>query len=223
MQRAQSCLSHIPLVSTQQEYNLIDRTVEQRIMPFCTEEKLTLIAYSPLLRGKIAASDRRKDVLCEVASKYGTTVAQLVLSWLLRDPCTIVIPKASSEQHLRENAAVPELQIEPADYERISELYALEVENIPTDLVEVAEDANRNVYRTLDEAIENRLDLVPSPIELAEQIVQGELLKPVKLRLDATDPGKVRYRLLEGRVRYWAWVIAHDGQVPIPALVERSE
>ena len=90
-------------------------------------------------------------------------------------------------------------------------------------LIEVAEDANRNVYQTLEEAIENRFNLVPSPVELAEQIASGEILKPIKLRLDASDPERVRYQLIEGRVRCWAWVIAHSGQAPIPALVERPE
>jgi hypothetical protein len=44
------------------------------------------------------------------------------------------------------------------------------------------------------------------------------MLKPVKLQLSGAE--KARYRLIEGRVRYWAWVIANEGKVPIPALVE---
>lgn len=223
MRKARSCLSDVPLVSTQHEYNLFDRTIEQQVIPFCREQKLTLIGYSPLMQGKIAVNDRRKVVLSEIATKYGVSVAQLILSWLLRDTCVVAVPKASSEKHLMENAAALDCQIGPADYEKISELYAPEIMHVPTDLIEVTEDSNRNVYKTLEEAFENRLNLVPSPLELAEQIATGEILKPIKLRLNTSNREKPRFRLVEGRVRYWAWVIAYKGKVPIPALVERPE
>ena len=44
-------------------------------------------------------------------------------------------------------------------------------------------------------------------------------IKPVKIiPLKDTKHG-YEYELVEGRVRYWAWVIAHNGKKPIPAYI----
>jgi hypothetical protein len=46
----------------------------------------------------------------------------------------------------------------------------------------------------------------------------GEFLKPVRLR--PVGSSCERFELLEGRIRFWAWVIAHGFEKPMPALVE---
>jgi hypothetical protein len=61
--------------------------------------------------------------------------------------------------------------------------------------------------------------LSPSPAELAESIKLGEITKPVRL-VKNTDPSVAyKYNLIEGRLRYWAWVIAFNGEKPIPSYV----
>jgi hypothetical protein len=84
--------------------------------------------------------------------------------------------------------------------------------------VTAAED-DRNVYKTLAEAIENRFGMVPSPLELSQEILVsgGKLQKPIKLR---RDPATGRYLLIEGRTKYWGWAIAYGAAKPIPAIVE---
>ena len=84
----------------------------------------------------------------------------------------------------------------------------------------MAENSGRSVYRTLEEALANALNCVPSPQDLAKQISAGEFLKPVRLR--PADSSRERFELLEGRIRYWAWVIAHGFEKPLPALVEEN-
>ena len=64
--------------------------------------------------------------------------------------------------------------------------------------------------------------LSPSPVELAEFIRQGEPTKPVRLTPSKDISGQYEYDLIEGRLRYWAWVIAHDGHQPIPAYIRYS-
>src|SRR5207244_12295061 len=54
MREAQAALSTEEIVSNQVEYSLVDRAVEETILPYCQREKLTLIAYSPLGQGRVA-------------------------------------------------------------------------------------------------------------------------------------------------------------------------
>jgi len=44
-------------------------------------------------------------------------------------------------------------------------------------------------------------------------------LKPVRVVFNADKNSKYKYNLVEGRVRYWAWVIAFDGKKPISVLI----
>ena len=52
---------------------------------------------------------------------------------------------------------------------------------VPTAAIRVPDADGQPVYRSVDEALENRFGSVPSPVELAEQIKAGEFLKPVRL------------------------------------------
>lgn len=220
---AQSALSHTSIVSIQHEYNLLDRTAEQEIIPFCRERNIISIAWSPLIQGKIAPADSRMGTLLKIASDYNMTVAQLVINWLCQDPGVVAIPKSSNERHLRENAEALNYYISESEYRLISEIFQPVITDIPADQIEVIDASNREVYKTINEAIENRFNFAPSPNELAEQIKNGVRLKPIKVRLNKNSKSPKKYQLIEGRLRYWAWVIAYGGKISLSALIENVE
>ncbi len=213
----QMYLGDIELVSSQQEYNVVDRSIEGEILPFCQSAGLTVIAYSPLLQGKITGKTANQEVLSGLAQKYQASAAQLILKWLTQAGNVIAIPKAGSEKHLMENAAAAEIELDRQDLQVLDQIFYSPVEFLATDRIQVAEDAHRNVYRTVEEALENHLRLNPSPEEMAQEILKGEFLKPIKVKNAPTDSS--RYLLVEGRVKYWGWVIAFGSQKAIPALV----
>ena len=57
------------------------------------------MAYSPIEQGRIPQR------LNSLASRLGATSAQIALAWLLRQEGVVVIPKAATEAHVRENRA----------------------------------------------------------------------------------------------------------------------
>ena len=59
------------------------------------------------------------------------------------------------------------------------------------------------------------------PMELAEEVRRGDMLKPIQV-VPSKCVGEYEYDLTEGRTRYWAWVIAHNGQIPIPAYIQED-
>ncbi len=59
---------------------------------------MVVTAYTPLERGRVADS----SAIREIAQYHGKTPIQVALRWLVQKE-VIVIPKASSEDHLREN------------------------------------------------------------------------------------------------------------------------
>jgi diketogulonate reductase-like aldo/keto reductase len=53
--------------------------------------------------------------LAEIARRRGATPAQVALAWLLRRDGTIVIPKASRPEHVRENRGALDLALADED------------------------------------------------------------------------------------------------------------
>ena len=99
---AQESLSRNEIVSNQVEYSLLNRNVEKEIMPYCEKNNITIIAWSPLARGKIAEPDVANR-LKVFSDKYKKTSMQIALNWLISKNNTIAIPKASRIEHLIEN------------------------------------------------------------------------------------------------------------------------
>jgi diketogulonate reductase-like aldo/keto reductase len=103
---AQTALSKVDLASNQVEYSLLDRSIEQDLLRFATDEHITIIAYSPVGRGQVAKGGRgrRWEVLEQIARKYGKTKVQVALNWLIVKDPVVAIPKAVSLDHVKENA-----------------------------------------------------------------------------------------------------------------------
>jgi diketogulonate reductase-like aldo/keto reductase len=120
MTEARGALSREELVSNQVEYSLVDRSVEEEILPYCQTEKLTLIAYSPLGQGRIARGRGGPfRVLDEIAARLGKSRSQVALNWLLHHDSVVVIPKASDKRHVMENAAASGWKLSAKDFEEI--------------------------------------------------------------------------------------------------------
>jgi diketogulonate reductase-like aldo/keto reductase len=101
------------LATNQVLYNLEQRGIEWALLPWCRERGLPVMAYSPL--GSDSRRLRTHPVLKAMAARLGATPARLALAWLLRQPDLVVIPKASSEAHVRDNHAALSLELTPED------------------------------------------------------------------------------------------------------------
>ncbi|WNM56829.1 aldo/keto reductase [Candidatus Nitrospira allomarina] len=206
------------LASVQVEYNLFDRSIEREFLPYGQQEGISIIAYSPLHRGRIVANRKQYAVLQEIANKYHKTPAQIALRWLTGHLPVVVIPNTTNSQRMKENAESMDFDLTDEDVGHLEGKCTGHFLEIPPRSIQVADDSGRSVYRTLEDALENAMNCVPSPQELAQQITAGDFLKPVRLRPASSSHD--RFELLEGRIRYWAWVIANGIEKPLPALVE---
>jgi diketogulonate reductase-like aldo/keto reductase len=101
------------IATNQVLYNLEQRGIEWSLLPWCRERGLTVMAYSPL--GSNSRRLRTHPVLKAMAARLGATPARLALAWVLRQPDVVVIPKASSEAHVRDNHAALSLKLTPED------------------------------------------------------------------------------------------------------------
>lgn len=102
--RAQAALPGKRIVANQVRYSLVDRTIERSLLPYCQENGITVMAFSPLATGlgNIRACDP-KGVLRGAAERLSKTEVQVALNWCIRNPNVIAIPKASSVAHVLED------------------------------------------------------------------------------------------------------------------------
>ena len=77
-----------------------------------------LVAYSPIARNRVA----EVEALREIAAAHDASPAQVSLAWLLSKERVAPIPKAASVDHVEANWAARDLDLDPADVERIDAL-----------------------------------------------------------------------------------------------------
>lgn len=99
---AQSYLNEHKLVANQVKYSLLAQKPRVDLLPYCVENDIILVAYTPLGRGTLAKPGN--EILDELAKKRGKTHAQVSLNWLISQENVVAIPKASNLDHIRDNA-----------------------------------------------------------------------------------------------------------------------
>ena len=92
-------------------YNLRRRGIEAGLLPWCGERGVPIQAYSPIEQGRLL----RDRVLTGVAIRHRATTAQIALAWVLRQPDMMVIPKAATLEHVRENRAALDIELTAQD------------------------------------------------------------------------------------------------------------
>ncbi|MGH2376437.1 MAG: aldo/keto reductase, partial [bacterium] len=91
LEEAQAAMKEDRIESNQVEYSLLDRSIEGNLLRYCEAQRVTILAYTPLARGKLAStrSIRHRqafEVLRKVAREAGKTVAQVALNWCTVSP-----------------------------------------------------------------------------------------------------------------------------------------
>jgi len=131
----------------QEKYNLIDNEVEQEALPWCKNNRVTMLAYSSLAKGLLTGKmthdrefkgdDLRKNdprfskenrkkinsVLAAefepIAKKYGLSLAQLSVAALVSQNGVVALCGMRNEKQAKENAKAGDSLIEESDIMKI--------------------------------------------------------------------------------------------------------
>lgn len=107
------------VASDQVLYNLHHREAEFELLPWCRDQQIVVMAYSPVDRGALVEN----DVVVEIAEKHGATPAQVALAWVLRNDNVCAIPKAAIPEHVRENARALEVTLDRGDLKLLDDAF----------------------------------------------------------------------------------------------------
>ncbi|MBW4680601.1 MAG: aldo/keto reductase [Microcoleus vaginatus WJT46-NPBG5] len=95
------------IATNQVLYNLMRRGIEWDLLPWCRQQGIPIMAYSPIEQGRLL----KHRELNTIAQKRGVSAAQVAIAWLLHQDNVIVIPKSSRIDHVQENYAALNLKL----------------------------------------------------------------------------------------------------------------
>lgn len=112
LKQAQKALGRHKIVCDQVYYDMEHREIENELVPYCAQQKIAIVDYSPFGSGRFpSASSPGGKALAQLANKHDCTPYQVVLNFLTRDPNVFAIPKAENEAHVRDNAAALDFRL----------------------------------------------------------------------------------------------------------------
>lgn len=95
-----------PLDFIQVTYNILDREVEQRILPLARERGMAVMVNRPFQQGALTRRLAREKLPGWAGEIGATSWAQAILKFILSHPdVTVAIPATSRVDHVRENVA----------------------------------------------------------------------------------------------------------------------
>jgi aryl-alcohol dehydrogenase-like predicted oxidoreductase len=155
---------YFPIASNQVPYSMVNRSIENNVVPHCIQNNIGILAYSPLQRGLLTGKikpghefregDTRlftpwyqepnlsgilkiTESLSEIAAGLNVTLSQLVLNWTMRQSgITCVLAGARNAAQVLDNVKASDLRLSDSDISRINE-------NLSTFKLEKAKISNK--------------------------------------------------------------------------------
>jgi aryl-alcohol dehydrogenase-like predicted oxidoreductase len=146
VQQLQEAAQTLQPASNQVAYSMLNRHIEQDLVPYAQENNIGIIAYSPMERGlltgkyfrdgQLKSDDHRNgyfgqfnlekvksflDTITPLAQSKQVSLSQLVLRWTTLQPgITIVLAGARNAAQAVENAQAMQVELSPAELELIN-------------------------------------------------------------------------------------------------------
>jgi aryl-alcohol dehydrogenase-like predicted oxidoreductase len=136
-----------PIAAIQPPYNMLQREIEADVIPWCIENRVSVLVYWPLMKGLLAGHLRRDHVFPEtdsrrnypafqgdewqknhelldeldsIASRAGLSLVEVVLNWTIHRPgITSALCGAKRPGQIRENAGAAGWRLTPEQLARI--------------------------------------------------------------------------------------------------------
>ena len=137
-----------PLSAVQNIYSMVERGIEEEVIPYCLENNIGIVPFSPVASGflsgkvttatefeknddvrkfvpqltkeNIAANQPILDVLADFSGKKNATSAQISLAWMLHKyPNVVPIPGSRNQERILENLGASEVELTDEEFREL--------------------------------------------------------------------------------------------------------
>lgn len=197
----------------QDEFSIRDRSLENKIK-FCEKNNIKIVCYSPFGSGEIVFSNKENEILSSLMKKYNRSKYSITLNYLAsKSKNIILIPHTKKILHLKDNLSSLNFKLKPADIRKLDNCFKPNFVNLKLKQVVYFNKKYKKIT-CLRDAFLNKGNLSPSPKKLSVKIKEGHKLKPIKLKKI-----KNKFHIKEGRLRYWAHVLAYGWSKKIKMMI----
>lgn len=135
-----------PLTAVQNIYNILERDCEDEVIPFCLENNIGIVPFSPIASGFLSGRISEKtvfekvddvrnfvpqlskenmkanqpilNILQQYAKEKNATLAQISLSWMLKKyPDIVPIPGSKNKDRIIENLQADQVELSDKEFE----------------------------------------------------------------------------------------------------------
>lgn len=160
LDQVKEALKHFPIATIQNPYSMLRRDIEDELMPFCAQNNIGVLAYSPLQRGILTGKikpgyqfnegDTRpkslyyqepnltsintfiENTLHPLAQKYNASVGQVVINWTIQQAAiTTALVGARNRQQVMDNVKAVDFMLNKNELLQIDKMIKeLKIQNI---------------------------------------------------------------------------------------------
>ncbi|NIP31699.1 MAG: aldo/keto reductase [Candidatus Dadabacteria bacterium] len=127
---AQHYFPNYKIVSNQVLYNLNSREIEYDLLPYCVQNDVSILAYTPLDSGRLCKSsmltkEKKYKMLDEISNNLKKTSGQVALNWCNSHENVVSIPKSDSVARTVENCGASGWQLSKEQIDILNEIFKL--------------------------------------------------------------------------------------------------
>ena len=148
----QNCVKTAPITSLQPPYSLMRREVESEVLPFCREQNIGVIVYSPMFRGLLTGkitpdyefgpgdtraknpwysgeklqkvNETLRSVVQPIADRHDANVAQVAVAWCLAQPgVTAALVGARNADQASANAKAADISLSADEVQTLGDAF----------------------------------------------------------------------------------------------------
>ena len=162
----------------------------------------------------IVFSNKENEILNLLMKKYNKSRFSIILNYLAsKSKNIILIPHTKKISHLKDNLNSLNFKLNLADIKKLDNYFKPNYINLKLKEVVYFNKKYKKITN-LKDALNNKGKLHPSPKILSKKLKEGHKLKFIKLK--KIDD---KYHIKEGRLRYWAHVIAFGWNKKIKLMI----
>jgi diketogulonate reductase-like aldo/keto reductase len=136
LKEAEDSLRNERMACNQVLYHLGYRGIERRLLPYCTEQGIAVVGYSPFGHGNFPSPQSAGGrVLAEIANRHNRTPRQVTLDFLTRHHSIFTIPKTRHAERARENSDGVGWELTEEDVSAINQVFPVPDHDIPLEMI----------------------------------------------------------------------------------------
>ena len=136
LKEAEDSLRNERMACDQVLYHLGYRGIERHLLPYCTEQEIAVVGYSPFGHGNFPSPQSVGGrVLTEIAERHSRTPRQVVLNFLTRHSCVFTIPKNSRPGRARENSGGVGWELTEDEVTAINKAFPVPYHDVPLEMI----------------------------------------------------------------------------------------